>query len=109
METSWASLVISDCWRLMVVVRKKQITTNRPIIIRKMKLERTSNPRVCESESMGPGKIAMIKNARGSSNQATEFLMDMEFLRRLKIIIAKRMIEAIAISICNLSMFPPGG
>ena len=76
-------------------------------MIRKIKFEKISNPRKCDKSSMGFGKTAMIRNTIGRRSQAMEFLMDIEFLRRLSMIIRKKNNDAIDIKICNLVMCSP--
>lgn len=99
MDNSWAILVIFCCCLLTVRVRKKHNTIKRAIVIRKMKLASVSNPSQCASPVSGSGKMAISANRIGSSNQAIEFLIDIELRFRQTIIMMKRIIAAIVISI----------
>ena len=82
----------------MVIVRKKQSTMRRAMTIRKMKLEVVSKPSQLARAAIGSGKMAMMTKTIGRSSQATELLMDIEFLLRQMIIRISKMRAAITIS-----------
>ena len=67
--------------------------------MRKIKLDNTSKPKKCESVSIGVGKIAIRRNTIGSNNQAMEFLIDIEFLRRLNKMASRKINDTIIIMI----------
>ncbi len=88
-------------------MRRKQIKINKAIMITKIKLEGISKPSQVAKSVMGFGKIATMMNAIGRSSQATELLMDIEFLFRQIIIKINRMMAATVISIRKLVIFSP--
>lgn len=73
----------------------------------KMKLDRVSKPSECASCSRGSGKMAIIIKTRGRRSHAIEFLIDMEFRRRLKKIRIRRMRAAMETSNWILVMRTP--
>ena len=102
------SLVILICCLLRVIVRKKMMTIKSPIISTKRKFEKVSKPSMVAKSVRGSGMMAIIIKARGRRSQATEILIDIEFLLIQKAIKRKRMIAEMIISICRLvMMFPP--
>jgi hypothetical protein len=68
-------------------------------MITKMKLARVSNPSQLAKVSSGIGKIAINIKTRGSKSQTMEFLIDIEFLRRLKKMRIRRIRAAMETSI----------
>lgn len=73
--------------------------SNKPMMMTKMKFASVSKPSQLAKASSGFGKMAMIIKARGRISQAMEFLMDMDFLRRLRKMRARRMRAAMNTSI----------
>ena len=73
--------------------------SSKPIMMTKMKFARVSNPSQLAKASRGFGKMAMMMKTRGRMSQAMEFLMDMEFLRRLRKMRTRRMRAAMDTSI----------
>lgn len=76
-------------------------------MITKIKLDGVSKPSQAAKSVIGFGKIATMMKAIGRSNQATELLIDMEFLLRQIMIKINRMMAATVISICKLVIFSP--
>ena len=72
-----------------------------------MKLARVSKPSQLAKASSGFGKIAMMMKTKGRRSQAMEFLMDIEFLRRLRKMRTRRMRAAMETSIWMLVMWAP--
>jgi len=107
MESSWISLVILVCCLLRLIVRKKQIMTSSPMIIRKRKFEKVSKPSQLAKRAIGSGKIAMTIKTIGRSSQATELLIDIEFFLRKTAIRINKTMAAMVISIWRLVIFFP--
>lgn len=93
--------MISACCLLVVRVREKQTIIRRAIVARKMKFDRVSNPSHFANDSSGFGMIAMVRNTKGRSSQAIEFLIEREFRLRQIIIIKNSINAAMDISICK--------
>ena len=88
-----------DCWRLMVIVRKKQRRIKRAITTKKIKLDRVSKPSQVAKVAIGSGKIAIIINTIGKSSQAIELLTERVFFFRQIIIKTNKIMAAMVISI----------
>lgn len=98
------SLVIWDCCLLTEIVKKKQMSMSRAMVIRKMKLDKVSKPNQLARAVNGSGKMATTIKMIGKKSQATEFLMDMELRLRHIIIKTSKTRAAIVISIWRLVM-----
>lgn len=93
-DVSWIKVAIVELCLLIVTVRKKQRIRRRAIIMTKIKLERVSKPNQWAKESMGSGKIAIRIKTSGRRSQVREILIEMEFRRRLKKIMMRRISAA---------------
>lgn len=78
-----------------------------PMKIRKKKLEGVSKPSQLEKLDNGSGKIAIMRQISGRSNQAREFLTDKELLFKKIRIRINETIAVMDISICKLVIFFP--
>lgn len=77
---------------------------SRAIMTTKMKLESVSKPSQWASVLMGSGKMAMMAKAKGRRSQASEIRIDIEFLRRLRMMKTSSINAAIDTSIWMLVM-----